>query len=103
VSGTTTTTHGKNRLNLDAELPKKLGRAMEVLALDGDPGPGIVRVATEGRYDLVILSLPGEMAYGQARLDDSHSFVLRHSPCRVFLAGSPAIPQEVEEEPKGVS
>jgi nucleotide-binding universal stress UspA family protein len=84
---------------LVAKLSKKLRRPIDLHALDGDAGPTIVRLANDAQYDLVIISMSPEFAYSQATLPEWVRFILRHAPCRVFLAGSPAIPSELVEGP----
>jgi hypothetical protein len=69
---------------------------LHVLDLKGDLGAEIVRVAREGQYDLIILPLPPELPDGKdVPLDERTSHVLRHAHCRVLLASTPRIPDEV--------
>ncbi len=89
--------NGQNLVQADQERAKQLGRELEVQTLKGEPGPDIVRLAQEGRYDLIIVPLPSELPAGQTHpIDERTNYILRHAHCRVFLASAPAIPQEVE-------
>jgi hypothetical protein len=85
---------GNGTLRHDQERARQLGRALTVHQLTEEPGAGIVRLARESHYDLIILPLPADQA---PRLDDRAAFVLHHAHCRVFVAAAPAIPQEVEQ------
>jgi Amino acid permease len=87
--------NGNGALIQDQERAKQLGRDLEVRALPGDSGEGIVRLAVEGKYDLIILTLPTDVPFTPSS-DGPTSFVLRNAPCRVFLAAPPCIPQVPE-------
>jgi nucleotide-binding universal stress UspA family protein len=83
-------------LQQDQERAHHLGRPLSLLAINGEPGPEIVRLAREGQYDLIILGLPGEPPPGEkSRVDAQANYLLEHAHCRVFLAASPIIPNEV--------
>ena len=57
----------------------------------------VVRLAQEGPFGLIIVPVPAEPPAGQAsRLDARALYVLDHAHCKVFLAASPLIPQEVD-------
>jgi nucleotide-binding universal stress UspA family protein len=78
---------------------QRLGRAVQVHRLDGQPGPRIVQVASEEHYDLIVIGLSGEPPSGhQLPLPTWVEFVLRNAPCRVFLASNPGVPVDVEEK-----
>jgi hypothetical protein len=84
-------------LEHDRERARQLDRDLQTL----EPAPGadiaaeVVRLAREGQYDLIVLLLSPETS-GPASLSDPRvEHVLRHAHCRVFLAATPAIPQEV--------
>jgi amino acid transporter/nucleotide-binding universal stress UspA family protein len=90
--------NGNGALHQDQERAKQLGREMEVYHLKGPPGPSIVQLARENRYDLIVLPLPADMPVDKSQpIDDTTTYVLRHAHCRVFLAAAPTIPQEVDE------
>lgn len=52
----------------------------------------IVRLAREGNYDLIIMNSIPEPLYDAAKVLDVQQ-VVRHAPCRVFLASPPVIPE----------
>lgn len=88
--------NGHGSVQLDEEKARKLGRDVHVQDGKNASGPNLVRLAEEGGYDLIILPLPSELPQGTAvPLDERTSYVLHHAHCRVFLAGTPGIPQEV--------
>ncbi len=97
----TSVVNGNGVLFQDQERAKQLGREMEVRSLPGAPaelGARIISLAQEGKYDLIILSLSSDVPAGADRHDDGPTnYVLRHAPCRVFLASPPVIPQEPEK------
>jgi amino acid transporter len=81
----------------DEDRAKRLGRELSVTYVMEDTGEAIVRLAQEGQYDLIILPIPEEPPPGQtSRLDRRSHHVLDRAHCRVFLAASPRIPQEVD-------
>ncbi len=80
---------------------RQLGRVVHLLEVQGDVASGLVRLAREGQYDLIVLPLPDELPAGtKLPLDERSTYVLRHAPCPVFLAALPLIPQDVEEPPQ---
>jgi hypothetical protein len=90
---------GNGVLYQDQERAKQLGRELEVCNLPGDPGQlgdRLVKLAQEGKYDLIILAMPADVSI-EGPLDGFICYVLRHAPCRVFLAAPPVIPQEPEQ------
>jgi amino acid transporter/nucleotide-binding universal stress UspA family protein len=90
------TVNGHSLVKQDRERAEQLGRPMHLLAGETLTGEEVVRLAREGQYDLVIIGLPAEPPAGQAsRLDERGRYVMDHAHCRVFLAASPGIPQEV--------
>src|SRR5207244_2305085 len=54
----------------DRERADHLGREVEVLTPVGDSGEEIVRLAHDGQYDLIILSLPAEAPAGPSSILD---------------------------------
>jgi hypothetical protein len=66
---------------------KELGRPLDVQAVKGDPGPALVRLASDGGCDLLVLPLPPGAA-SPAESTGWERYVVAHAPCRVFLAVS---------------
>jgi nucleotide-binding universal stress UspA family protein len=90
--------NGNGVLQQDQERAKQLGRKLDLHTLPGDQGRDFVRLAREGKYDLIILALSAESPAGRKQpLDERTCFILRHAHCRVFLAAPPSIPQDVDE------
>jgi amino acid transporter len=89
--------NGNDALQQNLERARKLGREIDVRSLrDGDLGGEILRLAREGKYDLLIAGPAPDGASGQAPPFDVQQLI-RNAPCQVFLAMPPAIPQETEE------
>ena len=83
----------------DQERAKQLGRELEICTLHADPGQlgdRLVKLAQEGKYDLIILAMPTDVSI-ERPADGFIGYVLRHAPCRVFLAAPPVIQQEPEQ------
>jgi amino acid transporter/nucleotide-binding universal stress UspA family protein len=80
------------------ERARQLGRELTVQTVNGSWGQEIVRLARENQDDLIILPLPAERPVGAAMpwWDEGVQHVLDHAHCKVLLAASPLIPQEVE-------
>jgi amino acid transporter/nucleotide-binding universal stress UspA family protein len=69
---------------------RELGREVDSLVVQGDPGPQIVRIAQEGKYDAIFLSLRGEYrARDTVVTAPTTRYVLEHAPCRVILGFAP--------------
>jgi amino acid transporter/nucleotide-binding universal stress UspA family protein len=69
---------------------RELGRSVESLVAEGDPGPQIVKVATEGNFDAIFMSLRGEYRKRDTMvMAPTTSYVLQHAPCRVILGFPP--------------
>ena len=89
---------GHESLRRDQDRAKLLGRELQVHELVSDWGTQIVRLAQEGGYDLVILTLPehrrADTGEGWPQWIDH---VLQSAHCPVFLAAQPRIPTEVVE------
>jgi Universal stress protein family len=82
----------------DQERARQLGRKLEMHKLAGDQGPEFVRLAREGKFDLIILALTAQISPARKQpIDERTCFILRHAHCRVFLAAPPSIPQDVEQ------
>jgi amino acid transporter len=88
--------NGSSTLSQDVERARQLGREIALhSAHHNDLAPEIIRLAQEGKYDLVILGTTPEPDAGQSQpLDIAH--VVRHAHCRVFIATPPTLPQEPE-------
>jgi nucleotide-binding universal stress UspA family protein len=86
----------------DQERAQHLDRSIHILAVEGENGAALVRLAREGQYDLIILGLPPEPPAGAtSRIDARVQYVLEHAHCRVFLAAAPVIPAEVIDTSPG--
>jgi hypothetical protein len=94
--------HGPSAIGADEQWAKKLGRETHVLPLPGLPGPGMVQLARDGHYDLIIVAFPEP--WSEARREQRPipwlGFLLEHCPCTVFVAAPAAIPTEVDEPTK---
>ena len=80
----------------DQAQAERLGRKLTILTTHGDPGAEVVRLAREGRYDLIIAGLPEGRSIGSSFpvwMDQ----VMRNAHCPMFLAAHPLIPKEVEQ------
>ncbi len=92
--------NGHGTIQHDQERARQLNREVQVLPLNGKPGPEVVRQATTGRYDLIIIGPPPEGVSGADHFwDDMTTHVRSHAHCPVFEATMPAIPQEVVDRP----
>jgi hypothetical protein len=80
----------------EQEQARRLGRDLQVLSAPEDLGEGLVRLARDGRYDLVILPVPPELP-ADAPLPEAswQGYLVRHAPCQVLLAVAPMAPQDV--------
>jgi amino acid transporter/nucleotide-binding universal stress UspA family protein len=85
--------NGNGRVPHDLERARQLGREVEVRPpKEGDLGAELVRMAREGRFDLVIIGQPAERTSDHMDTD----YVVRHATCRVFVATPPGLPPEPE-------
>jgi nucleotide-binding universal stress UspA family protein len=82
-------------LEKDTERAHTLGRDVTVHNITNeDTGVGLVELAHESAYDVLIMLRPSDgKTHGKA-LD----YVLKHAHCPVFLAVPPVIPDEVAKE-----
>jgi amino acid transporter len=87
---------GSSTLSLaqDVLRAEKVGRVIEVHELAGEPGTGIVRLAIENDYDLIILDESSAEAQGTGR-PDWYDYVREHASCPVCFVSLPSIPREV--------
>jgi nucleotide-binding universal stress UspA family protein len=84
-------------LERDRARARALGREIKVHPLTGKFGPELVRLAREGHYELIILSLPRERSEKGQPWGAETDYVLAHAHCPVFLAAAPLIPAEVAD------
>lgn len=84
--------NGQEVLQHDLERAEQLGRDLQLRRLDGDFAARLVELAREDQHDLIIIGLSTETP---TELNELTRYVLGHAHCRVFLAASPTIPQEV--------
>ena len=88
--------NGHGSIQLDEDKARKLGRDVQIHPIHKLAGPALVQIAEDEGYDLIILPLPPELPNGATLpLDEFANHVVRHAHCRVFLASTPGIPQEV--------
>jgi nucleotide-binding universal stress UspA family protein len=88
--------NGHGIVHQDEERARQLGRELKVIQLKTGTGQEIVERARTDEYDLIILPLPAETpADPLGSLDERAKYVVRRAHCRVFLAATPGIPQEV--------
>jgi nucleotide-binding universal stress UspA family protein len=79
----------------DCDRAEHLGREIDVFTRHGDLGPEIVRLAQEGRFNLIILPLVDPRPRN-GHWDSWIEYVLGHAHCPVFLTAQPLIPDEVD-------
>ncbi|MFM7149855.1 MAG: amino acid permease, partial [Gemmataceae bacterium] len=84
------------QIERDLECARRIGRVPQVHELSGDIGEAIVDLARKERYDLIVLPLPAESPSNPlGHLSSMGEHVVKHAHCRVLLATSPVIPDEV--------
>jgi Universal stress protein family len=80
----------------DREQARHLHRDVPLHEVKGDVGEAVVRLAREGRYDLIVIPLPPELpARPNEPLDGRSAYILQHAHCPVFLGSRPLVPHEV--------
>jgi amino acid transporter/nucleotide-binding universal stress UspA family protein len=91
--------HGDTELTRQIqEQSEQLRREMGTLTVSGDPGPGVVKLAKDNHFDLIVLALPPEIPREQRiALPPWMDHVVQHAHCRVFLSSAPNMPKEVAE------
>jgi hypothetical protein len=88
--------NGGDVVTKDQEWAEKLGRRLPVVAEQPQSGAEIVRISREMNYNAIVVPAPSESwKFGGDNPDDWLSYVLKNSPCGVFIAVHPAIPREV--------
>lgn len=96
AAGSTAGPAAVTRLAQDIERAEKIGREIEVHELNGDPGPGLVRLATEKDYDLVVLDGAAvKLADSDEGVSVWHQYVQSHAPFAVCNLSLPSIQREV--------
>jgi nucleotide-binding universal stress UspA family protein len=95
--------NGHSVVHQDEERARQLGRPLQVVQLPEADGPAIVSRARADQYDLIILPLGAETPRDPlGTLDERARYILWHAHCRVLLASTPGIPQEVVDQTPSV-
>ncbi|HWE38720.1 MAG TPA: amino acid permease [Isosphaeraceae bacterium] len=90
AEGDATADQAEATVRQGVERAVELGRPVDFRVARGDPGPEIVRVANEGNYDAIFMSLRGEYRRRDTMvMAPTTSYVLQHAPCRVVLGFPP--------------
>jgi amino acid transporter/nucleotide-binding universal stress UspA family protein len=90
----------QTQIQQDREQARHLRRVVPVHEVQGDVGAGVVRLAREEGYDLIVVPLPADLPARPNRpLDERSAYILQHAHCPVFLAGLPVVPHEVVDTP----
>jgi amino acid transporter/nucleotide-binding universal stress UspA family protein len=99
-AGTDGEAHASDVVHKGVERAHELGREVDSLVLEGEPGPMIVKTALEGKYDAIFMSLRGEYrALDTMVMATNTRYVLQNAPCRVILGFAPkSIPSPVPLE-----
>jgi amino acid transporter len=85
------------QIQQDQQRARRLRREVSVTPVDGDVPAGVVQLAREGHFDLIVVPLPPDLpARPHVPLDQRSAMILHRSPCPVFLAGTPIIPHETK-------
>jgi amino acid transporter/nucleotide-binding universal stress UspA family protein len=93
------THNGHGVLHQDEERAKQLGRQLQVLKLEKIDGPEIVQKARQDQIDLIIIPIPPEGPTNPlGQLDRRSLYIVAHAHCRVMLATTPVIPDEVVDQ-----
>jgi hypothetical protein len=91
--------NGHGTVQQDERRARQLDRPLVVHALARGTGEEVVALAQRELYDVIVLPLPPESSSDPlGRLDERGRYVARHAHCRVLLATSPAIPDEVVDQ-----
>jgi amino acid transporter len=78
----------------DIERAENIGREVHVHTLQTDPGTGVVRLALEHDYDLIVLDAPAATENGAGPLA-WQQYIREHASCVVCFMSLPAIQREV--------
>ena len=77
-------------LQQGVERAREIGRKVQSVVVQGEPGPMIVKTAQEGQYDAIFMSLRGEYRTLDTILMATNTrHVLQNAPCRVILGFAP--------------
>jgi amino acid transporter/nucleotide-binding universal stress UspA family protein len=88
--------NGQDAFEKDRQWAEQLGREINVLAGEPQPGPEIISMSRDGNYDAIILPAPSTAWPAASDGDEGWmSYVVQHAPCPVFIAVHPNIPREV--------
>ena len=91
------TTEGPSWVEQDVERATQLRRELDILKLPaGDPAQGIVELAEQRQFDVVLIGKPSESSPNHEPLLDA-DYVLDHAPCWVCLITPTPIPQEIDD------
>lgn len=83
------------QVQADQQRAARLGRTVELLADAPQDGPGIVRLARAGSYDVLVLPWSdATLSPGESGEQNWLNYVRQNAPCSVFLAAHPVIPRE---------
>jgi amino acid transporter/nucleotide-binding universal stress UspA family protein len=88
--------NGNSVIEADSERALRLGREIRIYRFPMDLGRHTAELASKEQIDLIIVPWGGEATSDQSEQDRDTAYILKHAHCRVFLAASPAIPQEPE-------
>jgi amino acid transporter/nucleotide-binding universal stress UspA family protein len=93
-----TESHDVNGLTEEREQAEQLKRALDIRSVNGTPGPEIVRLAREGKSDVIAFAKPPDAPINEALAADTwEGYVIRHAPCQVLVATPPVPPEELAE------
>jgi amino acid transporter len=93
------THNGHGVLQQDEERAEQLGRPLQIFKMDKIDGPEIVHKARQEQIDLIILPIPPEEPTNPlGQLDERSLYIVAHAHCRVMLATTPVIPDEVVDQ-----
>jgi amino acid transporter/nucleotide-binding universal stress UspA family protein len=81
-----------------SDLSGQVRREVLTHTVDGDPGPGLVGLAKQKQYDLIIVGIPQENGSDRRLpLPGWADYVVQHARCRVFLASPPNVSLDTVE------
>ena len=81
----------------DQQRAQQLKRDLQLLTLEGEPGPSIVNAAAQGSYDLIVLALSRETSsIAEGILPAWADYVISNASGYVFSAVPPPIPALTE-------